>query len=75
MHRSILQMTELECGVSGGGGDPEKCDHHDNYRDEHGWSDSECCQLAYELHHLHGPRAEARMSLPAGTFDEEVDPT
>jgi hypothetical protein len=31
----------------------DKCDHQENIRDENCWSESECCHLAYELHHLH----------------------
>lgn len=62
----ILQMSEVDgCpssiqAVSSSG---EKCvgvEHEEIYSsgvvaagDEHAWSDSECCHLAYELHHLH----------------------
>ncbi|XP_011495598.1 PREDICTED: parathyroid hormone 2 receptor-like [Ceratosolen solmsi marchali] len=47
-------ISEMEnCTVATATAAVDKCDNQGIIHDENCWSESECCHLAYELHHLH----------------------
>ncbi|XP_016841943.1 parathyroid hormone/parathyroid hormone-related peptide receptor isoform X2 [Nasonia vitripennis] len=59
MDQSLLSfcsnMSEMDTATVGITSSLDKCDNHHSsiHGADQGWSDSECCHLAYELHHLH----------------------
>lgn len=68
-------MSEMDTTTIGITSSLDKCDNQRNsiHGADQGWSDSECCHLAYELHHLHerGDPWRSLLSLRRKCYSEE----